>query len=79
MRSSRHPSDICSCDTNHVCRSCASRRQSGARRPKLTKENIPAAQKVLQEKAENNGLASLGKYAGTGESSERLFVANYSY
>ena len=43
------------------------------------KENIPAAQKVLQEKAENNGLASLGKYAGTGESSERLFVANYSY
>ena len=42
-------------------------------------ENVKAAQAELQKLAENNGLASLGKYEGSGEGSVRLFVANYTY
>jgi len=44
------------------------------------KENIPAAQKALLERAKANSEASLGKYGGTeGASKESLFVSNYSY
>ena len=45
--------------------------------------NIGAAQKAFLNRAAINGLATLGKYQGsgktTGPSGESLFVANYSY
>merc|ERR1712137_1315625 len=44
------------------------------------KDNIPAAQKALMERAKANSEASLGKYGGTeGASKESLFLSNYSY
>jgi len=42
-------------------------------------ENVPAAQDKLRERAEANGLATLGQYqGGTGETASD-FVANYRY
>jgi fructose-bisphosphate aldolase class I len=42
-------------------------------------ENIPAAQKVFAERARANGLAQLGKYKGSGQAGESLFVKGYKY
>lgn len=42
-------------------------------------ENIAAAQKVFAERAKANGLAQLGKYQGSGQAGESLFVKGYKY
>jgi len=45
-------------------------------------ENIPAAQHSLMTRAKANGLASVGKYTGEGESDAAktsLFVAGHAY
>lgn len=42
-------------------------------------ENVKAAQAVLFERAKANGMAQLGKYVGTGEKGESLFVKGYKY
>lgn len=43
------------------------------------KENVDAAQKSLLVRAESNGAAALGKYAGGTGSKDSDFVANYRY
>jgi len=43
------------------------------------KENAEAAQAILLERAEANGSAQLGKYAGGTGSTASDFVANYRY
>lgn len=46
------------------------------------KENVAAAQKVLLQRAQLNGLAAQGKYTGEqggGAAGESLFVANHQY
>ena len=42
-------------------------------------ENLKAAQAQLFARCAANGAAALGEYKGSGEASESLFVANYSY
>jgi len=42
-------------------------------------ENKEEAQKVLRQLAENNSLATLGKYVSTGSKGESLHVSNYTY
>jgi fructose-bisphosphate aldolase class I len=43
------------------------------------KENVQKAQTVLLTRAKANSEASVGKYKGTGEKGESLYVANYKY
>jgi len=45
-------------------------------------ENVVAAQKVFLQRAQSNGLATMGKYAGeeaTGDAAASLFVTKHSY
>jgi len=45
-------------------------------------ENIAAAQKTFLQRAQSNGLATMGKYAGeeaTGDAAASLFVTKHSY
>ena len=42
-------------------------------------ENVAAAQQALRERAEANGLASIGQYKGGSGSTSSDFIANYKY